>query len=867
MGAPAALWYISPMRRAFLACLSLSTLAASCSDGTKNTPDGGDASTCSSTFAAPTSDGHADPTGAKAAKQARAGRIKDAGAIRQPADARQKVRVGDFLLTNDKVAMAIEDKGVSDGYARFGGEVLAVDRVGDDGKMLGQSRFGETLAGLAGEMIDPDGVGVLADGSDGGEAIVRVVGTLKTVPFLQVFKAALGSYGWPAMMDYRLAPGEEVVRIRVTVLNTGDEDRQALGLGGAMHGFFHTSRMPLFMPEAGFGDPSDASWVGFESAGETSFAWRASPSAKLKYGLGVSGFALFTGPQVDVARCEEKKFDYAEVIIGGPGLDGLREAVRRTDKAPAWREVKGTVTDGFGAPVPGAIVAALAMDGSLLTRTTADAMGAFAVHLPSESVTLVPVSRGYPAGPTTTVGPSDTTASPTFGKHATVVVHAREKGTGRKVPARVQIIPDVAQPATPAQIGVLDEEKGRLWQEFAITGDATLPVPPGKHRVVVSHGYEWELVDTSVSVAAGETQTVDADLVHSVDSTNVMCADFHVHSFYSADSDDPVVYKVKGAVSDGLDVPVSSEHEWIVDFGPVVKQLGLDDWALGMSSEELTTFTWGHFGVVPLDPKPDQLNNGAIEWIGKQPSEMFASVHAQAEKPVLIVNHPRSGSLGSFQAYFDAAGWDRATNKGNALWSDDFQAIEVTNGSDFEANRKAVVQDWFAMLELGRPMVAVGSSDSHHLRSSPVGYPRTCLKVGTDDPKALTPVAVRDALGAAKAVISGGLSMTVVGPNGEGPGQTVPAGSGPIPFKVTVSAPSWVPLDPKVEVIVHGKTVATVALADEAPAVGKRWSATIPVDRGAGKGWVVFHAKGAGDLAPLHPGYAPFAVSNAVFFQ
>jgi hypothetical protein len=31
--------------------------------------------------------------------------------------------------------------------------------------------------------------------------------------------------------------------------------------------------------------------------------------------------------------------------------------------------------------------------------------------------------------------------------------------------------------------------------------------------------------------------------------------------------------------------------------------------------------------------------------------------------------------------------------------------------------------------------------------------------------------------------------------------------------------------------------------------------------------WVVFHAKAEGiDLAPLHPGRRPFAVSNPIFF-
>ena len=35
-----------------------------------------------------------------------------------------------------------------------------------------------------------------------------------------------------------------------------------------------------------------------------------------------------------------------------------------------------------------------------------------------------------------------------------------------------------------------------------------------------------------------------------------------------------------------------------------------------MPSEELTTFTWGHFGVVPAQPQPGAYKNGALDWVG-----------------------------------------------------------------------------------------------------------------------------------------------------------------------------------------------------------------------------------------------------------
>lgn len=239
---------------------------------------------------------------------------------------------------------------------------------------------------------------------------------------------------------------------------------------------------------------------------------------------------------------------------------------------------------------------------------------------------------------------------------------ATEKMGGKPLPVRVQVIPKEPPAATPATYGVADEINGRLHQEFVMNGDVTLPVPPGEHRVLVSRGYEWDLVDTTVTIAAGETKQIAAELTHSVDSTGAMCADFHIHSLHSADSSDPVGYKVKGAIADGLEIPVSSEHEWVVDFQPEIVTLAMTEWAFGVASSELTTFTWGHFGVVPLTPN-GAVNNGAVEWIGKTPAETFAAAHAQPTRPVVIVNHPRSEG---FAGYFSAARYDRTNNTGDA---------------------------------------------------------------------------------------------------------------------------------------------------------------------------------------------------------
>ena len=876
--------FLAPITLSLLFSGILAITAPGCS-GDASSSDGGSGSGTTTTTSSATcslpeapfelgdADGHPDPYGAKAAGQARAGRIATEDDIVQPAHGRQKTHVGDFVLANDRIAVTIEDKGLSDGYARFGGEILAIDAVGKDGRPMGLSYYNETLLGLSVEMVNPTSVAVLKDGSDGGEAIVRVAGVTQPIPFLEGPIGALfpDRYGIETALDYVLKPGWDKVLLRMTVVHRGAEQID-FGLNkptkDELFGMFHYSRSQMFSPQSGFSSAKGlVDWVGFDS-GPSAFAFRV-PDGKLEYGVEQSGFALYWGPGFVADPCTITTHDHAEVVFALGGIDAVAEAVRKDAGEDPWRVITGTLTDGVGAPVADAYVHELAADGAYLSRARTAADGTFTLHAPpKQAVSLVPQKKGYKTPSATPVAADATSAPLVFEPNATVHVKAIDPSTNEALPVRIQVIPKDAPPATPESWGVYDEVNGRVHQEFAVTGDAALTVPAGQHHIIVSRGYEYELYETDVTAGFGETVEVVAPLTRSVDTVGRMCADFHIHSWNSADSDDPVEYKVRGAIADGLDIPVSSEHEWVIDFQPIVEQLGMEKWAHGIASEELTTFAWGHFGVVPLDPKDDKVNRGAVEWIGSTPGETFDRVRSQVEDPALIVNHPRGSGFGG---YFSAAKYDRETGLSNApdMWSTNFDAIEVFNDSDFEKNRDASVADWFSLLNHKHRFTAVGSSDSHHLRTSPVGYPRTCLWFGHDDPTKVTGAAVRDAIRSGDATISGGLFMTVMGPNGEHPGSEAIVSSGTdAMFTVTVEAPSWILAD-TLETIVNGQTISTEPLVPVGGGPSNRYENIVAVKLDPEKAinWVVFHAKGSGDLAPLHPGRRPFAVSNPTYVK
>lgn len=812
-------------------------------------------------FEGGSADGHADPFGARAAGQARAGKIREPAQIIYGPEQRHKPRIGDFILANDKISLYIEGANRKNGYAPFGGEILAIEPVGENGRPTGASSYNETLTAFSRQTVKPDHVTVLNDGADGRAAVIRVSGILTNIPFLDPFAAFVPpEYGFPAALDYVLEPGAEKVMVRVSIANTKPELVDFAGFQRL--GFFQASRNQAFSPTQGFAAPQGANpWAAFEGSA-SSFLFRLKSGGNMTAEFETTGLGLWALDGFQTDACTTKTVESFEILTATGGIDNLLETNRRVHGETAWREVTGTVVEaGSNAPMPDTLVHARSGNGLYLTRVKTDAGGNFKLHVPNEPVTLTPTKKGWEIPAATNV--DGATAQLTLAQHATIQIRATDALTSEPLPVRVQIIPTKPPTAAPAEFGLREELNGRLWQEFAVTGNATLAVPPGEHRVVVTRGYEYELLDTVVNATASTPAVVNAPLLRSVSSPGVMCADFHVHSSWSVDSSDPFEEKVKGAVADGLEIPVASEHEWIVDFNPTIQRLGLGKWAFGVPSEELTTFAWGHFGVVPQYPKEDRENNGAIDWVGKKPPAFFREVNALPEKPVLIVNHPSSGAL---QGYFAEAEFNRQTATGREdLWSNEFAALEVFNDSDFDENRARSVQDWFALLNTDRAYWAVGNSDSHDQRTTFVGYPRNCLYFGHDDPRRLSPEIIRDTLKSGDSTVSGGLLMYVQGPGGVRSGGTSTEGD----YVVTILAPSWINAS-KVEAFVDGYKLPEVPIvAASTGGPGKRWDVTINVraQDSRPRHWVVFHAKGDGDLAPLHPGKKPFAVSNPIYFE
>jgi hypothetical protein len=172
-------------------------------------------------------------------------------------------RLGDVLLANDRIQVVIQQPGRSMfGIGTYGGNIIDADRQRPNGEE--RDNFEEMVPQINVEnTANYTSVTVLADGADGGPAIVRATGPDDLLDFINassvvaqagfMFPAAADDRDLPVEVqtDYILDPGADAVRIETTVTNT-DAAPLDIFLGDYLNG---SGQVELFQPAYGFGEP------------------------------------------------------------------------------------------------------------------------------------------------------------------------------------------------------------------------------------------------------------------------------------------------------------------------------------------------------------------------------------------------------------------------------------------------------------------------------------------------------------------------------------------------------------------------------------------------------------------------------------
>ena len=369
-----------------------------------------------------------------------------------------------------------------------------------------------------------------------------------------------------------------------------------------------------------------------------------------------------------------------------------------------------------------------------------------------------------------------------------------------------------------------------------------------------------------MTVRAGEETKASLTLHRVVDTSGWISGDFHQHAIHSFDSAVTLEDRVLSNAAEGLEIMVSSDHDYVTDYDPIIDALQLRPFLDAFPGVEVTTSTVGHFNCYPFPVTPGARGAGAPPSEGHTPAEIFAACRRPPGERVVQVNHPRGGANG----YFDLTGFDPAHDAVQrdrirhplAQYVPDYDVLEVFNGKRVKMARQ-VLSDWFDLLRQGRRITATGNSDTHTLTHDNAGYPRNYLKVEDDRPGAVDAAELVDVLKHKRAVVvtNGPLVFLSAGETGVGGTVRIPPGKR-VTFTVTVRAAPWVRFD-TVEVIRNGEVYRRFPVDPERTEV-ERFAQTIdiPFER---SGWVVAVARGEEPLAPVVVGRDDEAVTALGF--
>lgn len=764
--------------------------------------------------------------------------------------------VGDWYLANDVVAVVIDDVANQNGTAPSGGTLIDFGHLGKN-----DDQFNSMYQIFAVSQDFPVFYDHIEASEEAGSATLTVTGHVFAANPAGVVPKA-DAEALMATTTYRLLAGDPSLHVRTEIVNKGTNavstsngtpisDVILWGQRSAVpfapyrgRGFTHPE-LDVRNPIAAFGA---FLYVGARSEVDPPVSYGlVAPSLPQGLLAGVndeqlSGLGLWPigGPLVPGASMVYER----RVLIGGErSIASVADQALRILKAeapdavPALGELKGAVTGlpaGKFAEVTAELPATLL--GTKPTNTfTLKGDGAFHMMLPPATyqVTLRVGASAPVVVPDVVVKADETTSMPDIAAPPLATVTFAVTSDGAARPSRVTF--RGVSPTVDPQLGPRFSGRVSGHVAYAVDGKGVLGVEPGTYDVYASRGLEYSLGHERVTLAAGDTKALAFDLAKVVETTGWVSGDFHVHSGASFDASVELDTRLLTYAGEGVEVAVSTDHDFIVDYAPSVAALGLTGQIATVIGTEATGFvptptlprTIGHNNAWPLKLQRGLPRNGSPADERIEPGELYDRLRAVADgTPVVQLNHPRYGGVGTVGlGYLTNFGYlpgvavpasDTSAKNGflrrkSAKGTDNlaFDAIEVLNGASWEAvpTNQQNRTDWLALLRQGIVRTGMANSDSHTVLDA-VGFPRTYVRYAPDAPGPLATSAAElevfdAAIRAQHAFGTNGPVITVTA--GEaGPGDTAKmAAAGDVAVKVKVQAAPWMPVQ-EVRVLVNG---------------------------------------------------------------
>ncbi len=394
-------------------------------------------------------------------------------------------------------------------------------------------------------------------------------------------------------------------------------------------------------------------------------------------------------------------------------------------------------------------------------------------------------------------------------------------------------------------------------------GTVEFPLEPGVglYHVFVSRGTEYSSFRTAapVTIAAGGTTVVNAQLARVLDTSDFVSSDFHVHGIRSADSRVSDVHRVESYSAEGVENVIMTDHHVHTDLRPAIADAGLGGFLTATIGEEITTFDYGHFNAYPLLIDPDslhptfsadgstQLSGGSTDWAkAAPPGQDFPSHGALNATPAEILQLATLGALSTpdttiqinhIGSHFQPLKIDTSLVPPRDLMTDleranrrlpstgavpnlfqHYPALELWNGNARSHQNEFLVQRigiWMNHLNQGLRTTFIADTDSHTFTNLNSAGARSWTASPTDDPAAIDGADVAAAVVAGRAVGGQGIYVQTrlfatdgsgdVAELALGGNTTMTDAAGNVELEIRVQSPAWARWD-RVEVYANAAT-------------------------------------------------------------
>jgi len=431
---------------------------------------------------------------------------------------------------------------------------------------------------------------------------------------------------------------------------------------------------------------------------------------------------------------------------------------------------------------------------------------------------------------------------------STVEVRVNDADTGTGLPCRVTV---VDQYGSLAPLWNSPDERlvVRTGVVYTRDGRATLGLPPGKYTLYATRGFEYGLAQKTLSVAEGGTERVSLTIRREVPTPGLVSCDTHVHTLtFSGHGDATIDERALTLAGESIELPIATDHNHFTDLTPAAERMGVRGFFTPVVGDEVTTNV-GHFNAFPFETSSPVPDFGLADW-----PTLMRSMRAEPGERVIILNHPRD--LHSNFRPFDPANYNAVTGE-HRRWPDlGFDAIEVVNSGAQQSDPIQPFRDWFALLNHGHRITAVGSSDSHDVSRFIVGQGRTYVACPDADPAHLDVSVAVKSLRAGRGFVSLGL-LTQLTIDGRFRVGDLATGLGDeLNVEVTVLGPTWVGAD-HLELYANGVMIREQSFDTSSTSVEKaklHWS----IPRPRQDVHLVAIASGPGVRGPFWPLARPY---------